>query len=387
MKWTNRGHEYEKYAGWFKNRKIWIYGAGYKGAVLYEQLKELDCVEGFIDNNSVKKLENGYLGEKVITFRQIKPNYKDRYIIVIAAQMPNALDMAVHCRKAGFVDGYSLFYSEDFLRSYFDIYALYHNNMVYADFISMQVSSVCNLKCKGCLAFAPYDRHMRHFPIEEIKKSICEIFQNIDYVNVLDLCGGEPFLSPMFTDAIEFVGENFRGKIGTLRTVTNGTVIPSEKLCEVLVKHEVTVLLDDYQEYVSLCNKNFSEVYRTLQDAGVKVVVNKVDNWIDLGIETGCKITHEEAVLQYDECDNTRYAIRNSKLFACDYASFASESEVYPECQCEYLDVSEKRDKAEVLEFLKGYTVSGSSGMCQFCNGGPTINKHPIGVATQMSRE
>ena len=130
MKWRNKGHEYERYAECFKNRKIWIYGAGYKGAVLYEKLKSLNCVAGFIENNSAKKLTEGYLGEKVISFRNVKDDYRDKYIVIIAAQQANALDMALHCRKAGFIDGYTLFYSEDFLRSYFDIYALYHNENI-----------------------------------------------------------------------------------------------------------------------------------------------------------------------------------------------------------------------------------------------------------------
>ncbi|MBR3823738.1 MAG: radical SAM protein [Lachnospiraceae bacterium] len=386
MKWRNKGHEYERYAECFKNRKIWIYGAGYKGAVLYEKLKSLNCVAGFIENNSAKKLTEGYLGEKVISFRNVKDDYRDKYIVIIAAQQANALDMALHCRKAGFIDGYTLFYSEDFLRSYFDIYALYHNEMVCAEFVSLQISSFCNLKCKGCLAFAPYDRHMKHFTIDEIRKSVDETFQNIDYINLLDLCGGEPFLSPLFPEAIKYVGQNYREKIGILRTVTNGSVVPSDELCKALVQYGVLVFLDDYQEYVPVCAKNYNKVYCKLKDAGVNFYVNKVDNWIDLGIETGCKMKYEEATRMFDECDNTRVAILNSKLFACDYAAYASESKVFPESECEYLDFSVERDKAEVLEFLKGYTESGSAGMCHYCNGAIAINKHLIGVATQIRK-
>jgi len=384
MKWKNKGQEYEKYNSYFADKKILIYGAGSKGKYLFEKLKALDCVEAFIDN-APEYLNSEFCGKKVIRYRDLKEDYSEKCIIVIAAKMEYTLEFVIQCRKAGFVDGYTLFYWEDFLRYYLDIYSLYHNGKVCADFISLQVSSLCNLRCKGCLAFIPQDKHMHHFSLEDIKKNVDAVFSNIDYIRTLDLCGGEPFCSPVFKDAIEYVGANYGDRIENLRTVTNGTVIPSDELCDIMSKNRMTVLLDDYRDYVELSKKNFDQVYKKLLEHMVDVIVNKVENWINLGIEEGEKIKDENKIIrQFDECNNTRFAIINMKLYACDFAAFASQSMVYPDCNCEYLNLGIKYSKQIVLEFLKGYTDSGSSGMCSFCNGGLGINKCFIGVATQI---
>lgn len=387
MRWLNKGKEFDEYRLYFEKRKILIYGAGDRGKYTFKRLNVLDCVQGFVDN-APELIESGCCGKEVIAYNFLKENVAEKFIIVIAAKIEYALEFAIQCRKVGFIDGKTLFYWEDFLKYYYDLYAWFHNGKVCADFLSLQITSVCNLRCEGCLTFTPYNKHMHHFKWDDIKKNIDALFSNIDYVRTLDLCGGEPFLLPIFHHVIEYVGSRYRNRIEYLRTVSNGTIIPTDEVCQAMAKNRMLVLLDDYRETVKLSQDNYEKVYNKLIENKISVITNKVDKWIDLGITGGKKIKDKcQTVRLYDECNNTRFAMLNMKLYSCDYAAYASESGVYFENNSDYLDFRFTYKKEVILEYLKGYTDTGCSGMCQFCNGAAEINRCFIGVANQLENK
>lgn len=381
MKWKNPGKEYIKYKKIFKDKDIYIYGAAARGAYLYNRIKKYDCVAGFIDNNP-KYVNKCYLDKRVIQFRMIDEDFKRNNIIIIAVSKDNAMLFLNQCRDIGFVDGESLFYCDDFMNYYIDLYLFFRKGLVFAEFISLEVTSLCNLNCIGCLAFNPQNNNQHHFKMEDIKKSIDLIFENIDYIHILDVCGGEPFLFNGLSKVIEYISNRYSERIEVLRTVSNGTVVPSDELCKALREYNVTVLLDDYRDSVELSAQNYRKVNEKLKRFNVSYIENKVDYWIDLGIKLVERTDSiDDEILLHDECQDNMRSVLGNRIYACDYAGYAVASEVISDA--EYLDLKHVESKAIMLEFLKGYTQSGSAGMCKYCNGCMNINKNYIGVARQ----
>ena len=55
MKQTNKGHEFVYIGKNFKrNTKVYIYGAGENGIDLFKRMHYINCIEGFIDNDTQK---------------------------------------------------------------------------------------------------------------------------------------------------------------------------------------------------------------------------------------------------------------------------------------------------------------------------------------------
>ena len=63
MKWTNKGHQFDRFSEIFSNEmKVYIYGAGENGKDLFSRMMFADCVEAFIDND-VRKVGGKFCGK------------------------------------------------------------------------------------------------------------------------------------------------------------------------------------------------------------------------------------------------------------------------------------------------------------------------------------
>ena len=386
MEWKNKGKEFEKYREVFENKQIFIYGAAERGYLVYQMLKFLNLksrIKGFIDRKGEMFEADNLI--RIMRFTEVSLEEYSNSIIILAAQCNNMTLFAKQLRKLGLIEGKNFFYYDDFMEYYINIFAFYACNIVYASFISMQVSSVCNLKCKGCVAFTPENSMPCHFELKKNVENADSIFSNIDRVNLLDVCGGEPFLNENFGKIIHYIGQNYRNKINILRTVTNGTIVPDEKLCRILKDNNVTVVLDDYRENVERAKYTFLKVKEQLERFSIPVVVRKAERWIDLGIDQN-KIYEDKKVLIkiHSECSNPIRSVHDKKLYCCDYADFARASGKYKAYSTDYLDLSIIQNKAVIMEFLMGYTELGYCGMCKCCSGCTTINDHYIPVAEQI---
>ena len=98
--------------------------------------------------------------------------------------------------------------------------------------------------------------------------------------------GGEPMLYKHTADLIEYIDKNYGHKIGTLRTVTNGTVVPKEEVLEKLSKCNIEITVDDYREAVPRFNNRFDQLIEKLEEYNIKYYINKAESWIDLAPDT-----------------------------------------------------------------------------------------------------
>ena len=386
MEWRNKGTEFENYKEIFQGKEILIYGASDIGKSVYQMLKFIGgdhLIRGFIDRRG--GMIEAERPIKIMRFSEVSLSDYSNCVVILAARYQNIVLFAKQLRGLGLTEGKDFFYHKDFMEYYINIFSLYACNKVYAPFISMQVSTVCNLKCKGCVAFTPDNLFPCHFGLKKNIENADSIFANIDRINLLDVCGGEPFLDEDFGETIKYIGKNYRDRVNILRTVTNGTVVPDDKLCSVLKESDVTVVLDDYRANGAVSNNSFLKAKEQLEKFSISVEVRKAEYWIDLGIETNEACEKKETLVKiYSECCNSIRSLHDKKLYCCDYADFARQSGKYKEEPSDYLDFSIVHDKAVVTEFLTGYTETGYCGMCRYCNGCMTINNHYIPVAGQI---
>ncbi len=386
MKWRNKGHEFDEIGKNFVNKMIYIYGAGGVGNALFEKLYFCkDKVAGFIDNFKAGTIINE---KKVIDIEHfIELDCKNNIVIVAGSDFNMSL-FSQSLRRAGYRDGINLFNVYDFEYFYMSLFSIYGCDKLYVPVVGHLVTTKCNLDCKGCLNFTHVNPIKRHYEYEVLKEDIDKFFSAVDYVGMFSVCGGEPFLYPLLSDVIAYIGRNYRERICELRVTTNGTIVPSECLCKTLEKNRVTVYVDDYRKNVSLARKKYSSVINALKNNDISVVENDAEYWFMFEKIENCQTQwtgEEQLINHFNACSMPFVSLHNQKIYQCNYADYAYESQCYLADVRDYFDISEWNvgQKMEFQEYVLGYSERGYCEYCKNCRGYININTKKIEVAEQ----
>ena len=108
---------------------------------------------------------------------------------------------------------------------------------------SLVILTRCNLRCKLCCEYVPQNKPFQDMTEQEAQDILEALFRVVDKVNTLHLTGGgEPFLHNKLADLVE-IAMKFEDKFDRLMLFTNCTVLPSERLIEVLNKYSDKLLV------------------------------------------------------------------------------------------------------------------------------------------------
>ncbi len=380
MRWTNKGYEFCNIGNEFSKKGILIYGAGSVGKGVYNSMPYLlDNIRGWIDR------KRGNIHDlPVYSFVDLTKKLIEDNIIIISVDEPLASLFARQLISIGLVENRDFFRHWMWREKYKHLYSLYRNGKVSAAFCGLQISNVCNLNCKGCLSFTHYIKKPHFYGLEYVKENSKKLFDYIEHIDMLELCGGEPFLIPHVEDIYNFISEKYKNRVDIVSTVTNATIVPNDDLCEILKKQNIKVFVDDYRESVEHSRLHFDEVITKLERKKVCFEIRKVENWIDLGLNATEEKSLQYGILKHSECSNNRLSLINKKLFFCDYECYADMAGVYAANKDDYIDLDDcTMTKTEIEEFILGYSNKGCCSMCARCYGDGKINHHFIPVAEQ----
>lgn len=386
MKWKDKGHEFDIIGHKMgKHKKIYIYGCGAWGTEVYERLQFADCVAGFIDN-SVKYQTQGFRGHSVESIQKFLTSFKKDAIIVIAVEEDTYLKLQL--LQAGYELGVNLFDYKSFIHFYLPIYAMYSWDVLYYYSISITTTFVCNLKCQACLAFVPQNRHPKHMELSMLKSSIDDFFKAVDFVDFMDIAGGEPLLYPEIESLIEYVGSHYRSKIRKLYVTTNGTLLPSEHLCKLMNQYNGLFNIDDYTNSISSDRCILSEIEKMCKKYNCNYRINTVDKWIDLsfGKANNTILSEDELAAYFIACQQEWPELYDSKIFCCDYSTYAARAGLINLYKDEAFDLEkyDSQKRMELFEYGRGYSEKGYVEMCKQCAGYLGINRNYVEVAEQV---
>ncbi len=367
MKWTNKGHEFDLvYENIKKLNKLFLFGAGDYGDLFMEFIDGDINFEGYIDNNLDKqgKSKNGL---RIYSVDEISKN-DDIGIIVTASQLAR-IGIVEQLEELGYKKYFNYFLIEEFI----SIYYVYKHDKVYFSNISMLPSTKCNLNCKLCLNFNPFANKPDVRDIEKVKQDIDLFFNAVDKVMLFHISGGETLLYKDIVEVIKYLSENYRERIGRLRMITNGTIVPKDKVIEELSKCEFEVIIDDYREAVPQFNMNFSKLVEKLETYSINYHVEKADKWIDLAPTTtdNSHFSEAELINYFDTCNQSWQELRDGKLYSCNYDGYATTAGINPIQDYEIYDLAQfnVNKKQELIEFRLGYNAKGYTNLCRHCKG------------------
>lgn len=383
MKWENRGHEYdEMYKQIKEKRSFYLFGAGDYGNQFFSIFKNEIVIDGYIDNDA-KKQGKSINGVVCISLEQYS-NIDKSGIIVTMSQIAR-VEPIIQLIRMGYEKNIDFFVIEEFI----SVYHVYRNNEVYFSSISFLPSTICNLKCRHCLNFNTFARDYYTRNLNDLKNDIDLFFEHIDHIMLFHLSGGEPLLYTHTADIIEYIDANYRKQIDTLRTVTNGTVVPSDEVLIRLKKCNIEITVDDYRETVPRFSHNFELLISKLEAFKIRYYINRADNWIDLAPErTDFSNKGDEWLIQHrQDCSQSWQELRDGRLFSCNYAAYAVVAGIAGNQDIEEvydLTTHDDRKNKELIEFRLGYTSKGYTEFCKKCRGFCLSNSINIEPALQQ---
>jgi len=142
------------------------------------------------------------------------------------------------------------------------------------------VSQKCTLRCEHCCEQIPLLIDKGFTPVESILSDVKKIADASYFLNFVELVGGEPFLHPRIEELIEGLLEI--ENIGYIKSFTNGTVIPSDRLCDIMKNTRFMLQVSNYEKTTSgKLLDNIIATRRKLNEHGIPFLFTINFEWLD----------------------------------------------------------------------------------------------------------
>lgn len=394
MKWKNKGHEFDEIGYLLKGKEnIFIYGAGGVASELLEILHAIQPWVGwkiyFVDKDK-KKQKEGISGYEVLSPEDFFTMKKEKYFVV-AGTLNKIGEEICSLVKERLGEDTIVLKGMYFMHQYLSIYFAYIHDMVFFASESMLPTTVCNLNCRDCLNFTPYIKKHYVESLETLKEDVDLFFNAVDLVYRFQITGGEPLLYKNLIPLIEYIDQNYRKKILRFEIVTNGTIIPDERICEILKRKDIYVFLDDYRMSVPEIDEIYERTYFKLKEHGISFADNHVETWMRMYMpdKSGEMESVQYAIQKkYLECEVPWSSLWHGKISSCNYAMYASKAGICEAGDDETYDLNlfSPEKKKELIEFRLRCCEKGYMEFCRMCNGWINTNKHWCKPAIQCER-
>lgn len=119
--------------------------------------------------------------------------------------------------------------------------------------IQWHITEICNLKCKHCYREV-WRNELQVDELKTIARKILDFITNLGFESlVLTITGGEPFLKTGFYDLLKYLDDTSTpfDKIKTINIITNGTILPQEKLKTIKKLNKIYISVESLDEKIN----------------------------------------------------------------------------------------------------------------------------------------
>lgn len=387
-----------------KTKKLIIYPAGINGQLTQKTLLENGIkIEYFVDRafDSLKNIN----GSPVFDTVKLK-DVTDEYFVIIAANLqtqfeffnqvvqelnpkaniiygeylnrllkaPNCINILnskkpfdlLECENCGF-ERKNCTIASNYLKrvgNYKEIDDDYRSSRF--DWVGYIVSQTCTLKCKHCCEYVPFLTDKGFSPVETIVKDIKKIAKSSKFLNFVELIGGEPFLHPeierLITELLKI--EN----IGYIKSFTNGTVVPSDELCEIMKNPRFMLNLSNYEKIAT--GKLLENIYKTrekLEKYGIKYLFTTNFEWLDFSSFDIHKTDIDILKQGFKDCFiSICHRVYKGKLYRCPHQYAGIQLKKLKEFPIECIDIHSMNEE-ELAQALEKFENLKFIDACRHC--------------------
>ncbi len=370
-------------ADWKDLKNIIVFGCGRQGKKMYATLSKDFNIVAMVDNSEQKQ---GKMidGKTILTFTQAKEIIHNYKIIVTTSQYYYQ-DIRKQLTEEGLQENVDFVMYQQFVTEW---YYKYRGkiNVLKTD---ISLTTFCTLNCENCMQFLPYwkEGRRKEVPFEEIKTNVDTYFKCVDYLLDLDIVGGEPFLYSQIEKFIKYIGENYRNRIGYVGFITNGMIVPDDRILELLSKYSIEVSISDYSEDISYHHK-IEGLCEKLDFYHIAYMRNRNIDWFDFGFpKKTYQYEGENAVKHMQCCNSIEHILDDKKLFYCGLEWSAQKGGLFSIEEKAYVDLKKiaggEKDKKVILEMIIANIPDGYMEFCKVCGGFGIDNNNRVETAKQ----
>ena len=250
------------------------------------------------------------------------------------------------------------------------------------------VTMRCTFNCKNCNMFVPYYHKKIDYSFDELKQMYDLFFKYVDYTFCITLLGGEPFISPILGEIIDYLGSKYSEKIVVINIISNGSIVPNDDLIEVIVRNKVLVYLSDYSATISYKSK-FMQVVKKLQENNVEYDLRISDNWKNFGFPVDVpNINSRDMEEHMRSCAPIFHGLNDNKFYYCHVAWSAEKAGLYKLSDKDYVDLNslDLKNKRNIIQHALGNMESKYVSLCKICGGCGDDNPDVVKAAVQMEK-
>lgn len=226
-------------------------------------------------------------------------------------------------------------------------------------YLPIYLTTACSLNCEKCNNLMPMFRgQASDFLWDKTKLSLDKILSCVKEIIFCELVGGEPFLNKDMETALDYLGS--RENVRQIVIVTNGTVIPKDKILEKLKKYNVLVRVSDYGLF-----EKMSMFIAKLDEYRINVRIQQDMKWNDPGGTEKRNRGREELKKQYNACEfslKCKY-LCEEKLFSCARAASLYHLRLF-DSEKDILDITDETTAADIRDFY----LHDEGEICCYCD-------------------
>lgn len=370
---------------WENLTNLIAYGLGHVGKRYIDIFHHRFQVKYIVDNQ--KNCPKEYDRIPIITLPEMIANRQGEKIIVFASRESyNSIrnDLSVN----GLVENKDFCKFDDFIRNWY--WQFERKNCLRE--VHTAINTNCTFRCKHCNMFMPYYKKVIQFGLEEIERDLSLFFARIDYVFTFSFLGGEPFLNPELDAMIEYLFSHYKTQVGRIEVITNGSLIPEEKVLKVLHDCNVSVRISDYTGQIPYKDK-LNELCRMLDAYEIRYFLEESLQWSDFCFpDQKMEIKITDARKHMLCCAPEFHGLNDGKFYYCHVAWSAEKAGLIKLKKGDYIsldiiDSASKEACREIVEHANGTVKNGHISLCEKCMGCGPDNKKFVIAGEQLRKE
>ena len=379
--------------GWGKMTTDWqsissviVYGYGNYFQEKIKLLQNDVQVVFIIDNN--QELTGGSYGDiPIYSFDEAKVRIENYKIVIMAetvarSNIKKELQSRSYEEYRDFVD-FERFYTE---------YGYHVKKAARLLELHSPITNQCTLRCKKCNMFIPYQCEKYSADLNGMKKDLSILMKYIDYIDKYQIIGGEPLLHSNIADYITYLRINYTNKIGRIRIVTNGTVVPDEKLLYAIKDCRrdigVEVVISDYRDSIGY-EKQFNKVAETFRANKITYEILKSLKWRDVIFPEKIESIEKSRTRKHMElCGTSWHGLAEGKVYYCNCTWAAQKTGLFKPDKTDYIELDELTDfdkgKEDIMSLCLGDYEKGYNSFCGYCGGLGEDNQSIVAAGGQI---
>ena len=267
-------------------------------------------------------------------------------------------------------------YIEEYVKEEIDNF--FNKNEFNIPQIEFCLTTQCTLKCKDCCALMPPFNKQGHIKmsVEEFKKTLNQLLDNVNSIRKLIILGGEPLLRSELPELLEYAAN--KDKVIQIAIVSNGTMLPNDELIAILKKY------NKINFYMSNYNGNpdiepilkYDKIKELLKENGIKFQMMESWTWFkELGFAKE-KLSDDVQMHNFNTCHRTKcLQTLDRKIDICSKA-FSGRNLGLIDTK-DYIDLEKTNNlRQDLIDFYQKDMIDA----CQYC----IISKEPVKPALQL---